>query len=152
MAKKNNKQTLQAPNYVAMLFAVIILVMFFIFINTELTMYMDIVTKRNSVADSVRTGSLDLEAIQRGYEECASDMDALKVKSQLGNVLADLDQSRMGQVGNWLLTNFLRLSALYMVYFILSELWKQVKIIWFNLQRWWAEHDERAEGNSHEAE
>ena len=133
MATKKSKK-IKTPNYHAMVFAVIIIVMSMLFLNRETTQYVDIVQRRNDFSRSVRTGSLDLEAIQTGYEQCSQEMKRLGEMSRLGMVIAELDKSDIGQICNCIIVYGTRMLVLYMCFFILRELYWQAQIIWRNLK------------------
>lgn len=132
MAKAEKK--IRTPNYHAMAFAAIIIVMFMLFLNRDTEQYLDIVQRRGQVANSVKAGNLDIEAIQVGYEQCAQDMQSLSESGKLGHVLADLDRSGIGQVTAYILVYGTRMMTLYMVYFIIREMVLQMQIIWYNLK------------------
>ena len=134
MSTKKSKK-IKTPNYHAMVFAAIIIVMSMLFLNRETTQYVDIAQRRNDFSRSVRTGSLDLEAIQTGYEQYSQDMERLGEMSRLGSVLAELDQSGIGQICNCIIVYSTRMLVLYMCFFILRELYWQAQIIWSNINR-----------------
>ena len=121
--KKTTKKN-KAPNYHATIFGIIIIVMLFLFVNSETAMYNDIVSRRNYAADSVKFGSLDFETIQETCEQCTQDMEELKEMSRLGNLLAELDKTDGGRIGNYFLVYAPRWLSIYLVFFISRDFYR----------------------------
>ena len=132
--KKATKK-LKAPNYHAMFFALVIITLFFLFVNSEITRYEEICHEKNQVASSVKYGEPDLEAIQSGYENCQEEMLSLSGYSPLGRVLATLDKSRGGQVLNHGIVYGSRMGVLGLIYYIFCNLTRLVKIMARNIYK-----------------
>lgn len=119
---------IKAPNMHAMVFAAIIIAMFFAFMSIETSMYKDISDSRWRNAWNLMRGDTEFCDIEREAEQCAQNLKELSNRSPLGHLLAKYDGSQLGRVGNYFIVYGSGWVVIYCVFYII---WNAVKFVIF---------------------
>lgn len=127
MKKATNK--IKTPSIHAMVFAAIIILMFFVFIHVETATYLGITERRDQNAEDLKWGTADIEEIQKGAEQCANDLEELSTKSTLAKTLVKNDEFWLGRVLNFLIVYGSRWIAAYCAVYIVWDGIRFVKIM-----------------------
>lgn len=126
---KNATRKMKKHNCHAMVFAAIIIAMFFVFVHVETATYVEITTRRNQNAKDLEWRANDMEVIERESEQCVIDLEELGNRSPLGKVLAKNDETKSGHLINYLIVYGSRWGLMYCIFYIIRDVVRMVRFL-----------------------